>query len=185
MGIMNGSTIRSQLPEIDLIEDTSLRDNVVRVWVTALERSTFDDPRDIPFTLLIEDLDDTLLEHTGRVTRSVAAVARARGDLDLDLVIAGAVLHDVGKVLEYEVGPDGKVGKSEMGKRLRHPVSGAALASELGLPLGVVHIIAAHAGEGNMVTRTPEAIVVHHADMMDFEITKARLGRGASAPTPK
>jgi len=59
------------------------------------------------------------------------------------------------------------------------------LASELGLPLGVVHIIAAHAGEGNMVTRTPEAIVVHHADMMDFEITKARLGRGASAPTPK
>ena len=182
---MNGPDIHKLLPEIDQIGDATLRDKVVHVWETALERSTFTDLGMIPFTLLIEDLDDTLVEHTGRVTRTVASVARTRGDLDMDTVLAGAILHDVGKVLEYEMGPGDKVVKSEMGKRLRHPVSGAALASELGLPLGVVHIIAAHAGEGNMVTRTPEAIVVHHVDMIDFEIAKARLGRGAAAPTPK
>ena len=59
------------------------------------------------------------------------------------------------------------------------------MAQELGLPLGVVHIIAAHAGEGNMVSRTPEAILIHHCDMIDFETTKARLGRGGAVPTPK
>jgi putative nucleotidyltransferase with HDIG domain len=182
---MGTSDIYQLLPEIEQIDDQSLRDLVARVWDVALERSAFDRLEGIPFTLLIEDLDDTLIEHTGRVTRSAMASAMARGDLDLDTVVAGAILHDVGKVLEYEPGPGGKVVKSEMGKRLRHPVSGAALAQELDLPLPIVHIIAAHAGEGNMVSRTPEAILIHHTDMTDFEITKARLGRGASAPTPK
>lgn len=182
---MGGSDISGLIPEIGRIGDSDLRMKVVHVWDVALERSAFDDLSAIPFTLLIEDLDDTLVEHTRRVTRAAIAAAEARGDLDMDTVTAGAVLHDVGKVLEYEPRPDGSVGKSEMGQRLRHPVSGAALAQELGLPLAVVHIIAAHAGEGNMVSRTPEAILIHHCDMTDFEITKARLGRGGAAPTPR
>jgi len=182
---MSRSDTVGLLPEIEQIGDHGMREMVAGVWDVALERSAFNDLDSIPFTLLIEDLDDTLIEHTRRVTRTAIAAARARGDLDMDTVIAGAILHDVGKVLEYEPGPDGSVGKSEMGKRLRHPVSGAALAQELGLPLPIVHIIAAHAGEGNMVSRTPEAILIHHCDMTDFEITKARLGRGGAAPTPR
>jgi putative nucleotidyltransferase with HDIG domain len=182
---MGASDIYELIPEIEQIGDHNLRELVARVWDVALDRSAFDSLNDIPFTLLIEDLDDTLIEHTVRVTRSAMASAMARGDLDMDIVTAGAILHDVGKVLEYEPGPDGKVIKSEMGHRLRHPVSGAALAQELGLPLAIVHIIAAHAGEGNMVSRSPEAIQIHHSDMTDFEITKVRLGRGGAAPTPK
>ncbi len=182
---MGGPDIHGLIPEIGQIGDHELREAVARVWDVALERSSFDDLSAIPFTLLIEDLDDTLIEHTRRVTAAAIAAGGTRGDLDMDVVAAGAILHDVGKVLEYEVAPDGSVGKSEMGRRLRHPVSGAALAQELGLPLAVVHIIAAHAGEGNMVSRTPEAILIHHCDMTDFEITKARLGRGGAAPTPK
>ncbi len=182
---MGDGEIERLIPELASIEDLGLRDMVASVWRVALDRSAFDSLEGIPFTLLIEDLDDTLLDHTGRVTRAAMASARSRGDLDMDTVVAGAILHDVGKVLEYEVAPDGRVVTSEMGKRLRHPVSGAALAQELGLPLPIVHIIAAHAGEGNMVSRTPEAILIHHCDMTDFEITKARLGRGKSAPTPK
>ena len=185
VGQMGEQDLLQLIPEIEQIGDHGLREKVVLVWEVALERSAFDDLGSIPFTLLIEDLDDTLLEHTGRVTRSAMASALARGDLDMDIVLAGAILHDVGKVLEYEPGPGGTVVKSEMGKRLRHPVSGAALAQELGLPLDIVHIIAAHAGEGNMVTRTPEAILIHHSDMTDFEITKARLGRGGAVPQPK
>ena len=185
VGSVTSSDIQELFPEIERIGDHGLREKVVLVWEVALERSAFDRLDRIPFTLLIEDLEDTLIEHTGRVTRAAMAAAQARGDLDMDTVVAGAILHDVGKVLEYEPGPGGAVGKSEMGKRLRHPVSGAALAQELGLPLAIVHIIAAHAGEGNMVSRTPEAILIHHSDMTDFEITKARLGRGGAAPTPK
>jgi putative nucleotidyltransferase with HDIG domain len=88
--------------------------------------------------------------------------------IDLDTVIAGAILADVGKLLEYELGPDGKSRQSERGEALRHPFTGVALALECGVPDAVCHIIAAHAGEGELVKRTTEAFIVHHADFMAF-----------------
>jgi hypothetical protein len=45
-------------------------------------------------------------------------------------VIAGAILADVGKLLEYEIGPDGKSRQSERGEALRHRFTGVALAME-------------------------------------------------------
>jgi putative nucleotidyltransferase with HDIG domain len=88
--------------------------------------------------------------------------------VDLDAVIAGAILADVGKLLEYELGPDGKSRQSERGEALRHPFTGVALALECGVPDTVCHIIAAHAAEGDLVKRTTEAFIVHHADFMAF-----------------
>ena len=51
----------------------------------------------------------------------------------------------------------------------------AALAEECGMPPEVCHSIAPHAGEGDMVKRTTEAYVVHHADFMTFLPFKSRL----------
>ena len=78
------------------------------------------------------------------------------------------ILADVGKLLEYEIGPDGKSRQSERGEALRHPFTGVALAMECGVPDAVCHIIAAHAAEGDLVKRTTEAFIVHHADFMAF-----------------
>jgi putative nucleotidyltransferase with HDIG domain len=87
--------------------------------------------------------------------------------IDMDVVIAGAILADVGKLLEYEkVG--GEVRQSARGKALRHPFTGVALAMAAGVPDAVCHIIAAHAGEGDLVKRSTEAIIVHHADFMAY-----------------
>jgi putative nucleotidyltransferase with HDIG domain len=88
--------------------------------------------------------------------------------IDVDTVIAGAILADVGKLLEYER-VDGRARQSLRGELLRHPFTGVALAMECGVPDAVCHVIAAHAGEGNMVKRTTEAFIVHHADFMSFE----------------
>ena len=88
--------------------------------------------------------------------------------INLDTVIAGAILADVGKLLEYELGRDGKSRQSERGEALRHPFTGVALALECGVPDAVCHIIAAHAAEGDLVKRTTEANIVHHADFMAF-----------------
>ena len=51
---------------------------------------------------------------------------------------------------------------------LRHPFTGVALAMECGVPDAVCHIIAAHAAEGDLVKRTTEAYIVHHADFMAY-----------------
>ena len=87
--------------------------------------------------------------------------------IDLDTVIAGAILADVGKLLEYEI-KAGKAVQSQRGEMVRHPFTGVALAMECGVPDAVCHIIAAHAAEGDLVKRTTEAYIVHHADFMAF-----------------
>ena len=76
--------------------------------------------------------------------------------IDMDTVIAGAILADVGKLLEYEKVEGGKTRQSKRGEFLRHPFTGVALAMECGVPDAVCHIIAAHAGEGDLVNARPK-----------------------------
>ena len=93
----------------------------------------------------------------------------------MDVLISGAILADVGKLLEYVLDDNGKAVQGNYGKYLRHPFSGVSLAEEAGIPAEVCHIIAAHAGEGNLVKRTTEAYLVHHVDFMTFLPFKDRL----------
>ena len=163
-------------PELEWIANRGLRKKVAATWVRAFELSplTPDDLHHIPFTLLVPDCPATFMEHKRCVVhiarRSAEAMAEFLGKalkIDLDTVIAGAILADVGKLLEYEV-VDGKARQSQRGECLRHPFTGVALAMECGVPEAVCHIIAAHAAEGDLVKRTTEAIIVHHADFMSY-----------------
>ncbi len=164
-------------PELTWIENAELREQVARTWQLALERSplTPQDLGEIPFTLLVPGCTTSFMAHKRCVVHIARHAAedmqRHLGDalpLDLDTVIAGAILADVGKLLEYEkVG--GKSRQSPRGALLRHPFTGVALAMEAGVPDAVCHIIAAHADEGNLVKRSTEAFIVHHADFMSFQ----------------
>lgn len=163
-------------PELEWIADGALRESVTETWIRAFERSPLD-PEDlerIPFTLLVPDCPATFMEHKRCVVhiarRGAEAMTEFMGtslEIDMDTVVAGAILADVGKLLEYEKA-DGEVRQSARGRALRHPFTGVALALECGVPDAVCHIIAAHAGEGDMVTRSTEAIIVHHADFMAY-----------------
>ncbi len=167
---------RKLWPELEWIKDEELRDKTARTWALALERSplTADDLDEIPFTLLIKDCPVTFMEHKRAVVHVAYESAKKmihffkeNLPIDLDVVVSGAILADVGKLLEYEK-KDGKAVQSRYGKFVRHPFSGVGLAMECGLPETVCHIIAAHAGEGDMVKRSAEAYIVHHADFMTF-----------------
>ena len=165
-------------PEIEWIGDPELRTKTAKVWESALEKSvlTPDDLNRIPFTLLCgPDLKVTFMDHK----RSVVHIARDSGNkmnefygaelpVDMDVLISGAILADVGKLLEYVLDENGKAIQGSYGKYLRHPFSGVSLAESCGIPPEVCHIIAAHAGEGDMVKRSTEAFIVHHADFMTF-----------------
>ena len=160
-------------PEIHWIEDEDLRKKVVEVWYKAADNGKWETLDDVPFTLLFEN-SGLLVDHTRRITKLARNVFDARDEnLNFDYLIAGALLHDVGKLMEYELLEDGSVVKSEFGKKTRHPVSGSKLAEECGLPGEVVHIIYAHSKEGDSIERSPESIIVHHCDFIDFEIKKS------------
>lgn len=172
-------------PELAWIEDSDLREKATKTWELALKRSvlTPEDLQRIPFTLLAgPDLKVSFMAHK----RAVVHVAKESalkmidffGDelpIGLDVVIAGAILADVGKLLEYELDEDGNSIQGDYGKYLRHPFSGVSLAEECGVPAQVCHIIAAHAAEGNLIKRSTEAYIVHHADFMTFLPFKSRL----------
>ncbi len=164
-------------PELEWIADLDLRQRVARTWQRALELSplTPDDLNRIPFTLLVPNCPATFMEHKRCVVhiarRSAEAMREQMGRalaIDMDVVIAGAILADVGKLLEYE-NVDGKTRQSKRGELLRHPFTGVALAMECGVPDAVCHVIAAHAAEGDLVRRSTEATIVHHADFMAYE----------------
>ncbi len=168
--------IRRILPEIDWIEDTSLRNKVIATWADGLRRGewTPDDITRMPFTLA-KVVDISFAQHVRSVTRICLAAAETFAEiyqgklsLDRDVLLAGALLHDVGKLLEMEE-VDGTFRKSAAGKLVRHPFSGVALADEHGIPPAVQHIIGTHSKEGDPYPRTPEAVVVHLADFMNFD----------------
>lgn len=183
---MNMRKIVEELwPELDWIQDKELREKTMKVWELALERSVLsaEDLQWIPFTLLCgPDLKVSFMDHK----QCVVHIAKESGEkmnfffrdelpVNMDVVISGAILCDVGKLLEYELDEDGNAVQGTYGKYIRHPFSGVSLAEECGIPPEVCHIIATHAGEGNMVKRTTEAYIVHHADFMTFLPFKERL----------
>ena len=169
--------VRQLWPELEWIKDGDLREKTARTWERAFALSPLvpEDLDRIPFTLLVPKCPTTFMEHKRCVVhiarRSAEAMTEHMGralKIDLDVVVAGAILADVGKLLEYEV-VDGKARQSQRGEYLRHPFTGAALAMECGVPDSVCHIIAAHAAEGNLLRRSTEALIVHHADFMAYE----------------
>lgn len=170
-------------PELEWIEDSRLREQTAKTWELALSRSQLspEDLNRIPFTLLVPDVAVSFMDHK----RCVVHLARDCGrqirehlgkslPVNMDVLIAGAILADVGKLLEYEK-KDGKVVQGAYGKYLRHPFSGVSLAESCQVRPEVCHIIAAHAGEGDLVRRSVEATIVHHADFMTFLPFKNRL----------
>ena len=168
--------VRELWPELDWIQDPDLREKTLDTWVLGFQRSPLEpaDLHEIPFTLLVPDCPTSFMEHKRCVVHIARSAAEAMQEflgaalsIDMDTVIAGAILIDVGKLLEYEK-VDGKAVQSERGKLLRHPFTGVSLAMEAGIPDEISHIIAAHSKEGDLVQRSVEATILHHADFMSF-----------------
>jgi hypothetical protein len=172
--------IRELFPELGEIHDKELRDKVLDVWVEAVQTGGWQ-PQDlmqIPFTLLADNVQVMYLEHVRTVCRMCIAMEdvlkEAYGDrarIDHDTLVAGALLADVGKMLEYER-RDGQIVKGRKGEYLRHPFSGVGLCYKHGIPDAVMHMVATHSKEGDHVKRFPESIIFHHADFTDFELVK-------------
>ncbi|GMV35704.1 MAG: hypothetical protein AMXMBFR61_02120 [Fimbriimonadales bacterium] len=168
---------RSQLQRI---ENEELRRKVVDTWLLACKRgnwNSIEDVRNMPFTLLVDAEGINFIQHTIAVTEGAVALAEAQRraydkmpyHVDMDRLIAGGLVHDVGKLLEIE--PDGQGGyrMSHTGRCARHPISGAWLAAVVGLPEEIINIIVCHSKEGDGRPQVVETIFIHQADFAAFD----------------
>ena len=164
-------------PEIDWIQDEELKGKTAKAWEYAIEKSVLsaNDLEEIPFSLLIKDCNVSFMNHKRTCVQLAVDIANRMKDnfgdeieIDMDILISGAILIDIGKLIEYEI-KDGKLGTSNFGTIVRHPFSGVAIADRFDLPAEVQHIIGTHSKEGDLGKRTVESIIVHHADFVSFE----------------
>ena len=113
--------VRTSLPEVDLIEETSLREQVIELHAVALSETTFARIEDIPASGVPESplmSCGTQADHY----RGVALIAIGMLDgmrkaipalsVDHDILIAGALVHDVGKAYEFANWNRWKAGRS-------------------------------------------------------------------------
>src|SRR5437762_5073249 len=179
--------IAELFPSLLQIGDKSLRERVAAVWNEAITTGcggkgwAFDELRAVKFTLLAGDIDMTFVEHLNSCARQCIAIADVleksfRCDIPIqrDYLIAGALLADVGKPLEFDKDKSGKVIQGTFGQQVRHPFTGVALAYKHGIPGEVMHIIATHSHEGDKMERSIESIIFHHADFVDFDRSEER-----------
>ena len=177
--------VREKLSEVEKISDSELRDKVVEAWATGLSRSSFRAISEIrpsgnPNTPALKV--GTQADHIRGVTRLAIAIADEMTamfpDLKInrDLLIAGALCHDVGKPWEFDPENQARWKKAPRAAgwpSIRHPAYGVHLCLSVGLPEEVAHMAAAHSGEGELVVRSLENTVVHHADYAFWKTLEA------------
>ncbi|MGM0368615.1 MAG: 3'-5' exoribonuclease YhaM family protein [Actinomycetota bacterium] len=127
-----------------------------------------------------------LLEHTLSVTRVCSLIAENYNNINKDLLVGGAILHDIGKIKEYDVGVIITV--SDQGKLLGHISMGYSWVMDKirslerfpkDLAERLLHIILSHHGYkefGSPVQpKILEAFVVHHVDYLDADVAGYNL----------
>lgn len=123
-----------------------------------------------------------LLEHTASVVKLCKAIAaHYTGAVDVDLLLASAVLHDVGKI--FELTWDRGFDYSDEGRLLGHITQGAMFVGEqIGqipdfppqLRMELLHNILSHHGQYEWGSprrpKTVEALILHAAENLDGKI---------------
>ena len=173
---------------LDQITDQALRAKTVNAWLEGCRRGgweSVDQLKKMPFTLLTDTHGVNFIEHTIAVTKGAIGLAKAQMDayanppikINMDRLIIGGLLHDVGKLLEIE--PDGQGGyrKSHAGKCMRHPISGAVLAKEVGLSDEIANTTSSRISAGSRLGRPSMVNRVSTVTTLENSDTKSKLSR--------
>jgi 3'-5' exoribonuclease len=104
-----------------------------------------------------------LLEHTVGVATLCRETAQLHPRLRPDLLIAAALVHDIGRT--QELGPPPLFAPTEDGKLLGHVHLGLRALEALGAPAELLHAVSCH--HDARAARTAEASVLYHANLLD------------------
>jgi putative nucleotidyltransferase with HDIG domain len=164
--------VEGLFPELQEIADLDVRRKVINCWLIALEDSQWNRIEDMPWVPGGAEFI-TNVQHTRGVAKIGLAMVKTMMSssdvipdacVNLDTVIAGCLLHDVGKLIEY-TGPSNTTGElTPLGEQMLHNILGAHLAMKAGLGAEIVHCILSHREPDN-VEKSLEAKIVRSADI--------------------
>lgn len=125
-----------------------------------------------------------LIYHSYRMAKAADALTNIYTGLNKEVVICGAVLHDIGKIMEYNTSDLGEAEMTELGVLFGHPFCGALVVKCMSSGKNynpeevrlLIHILLSHHGKGDygaaVAPAIPEAFAVHHIDNMDAKIAQ-------------
>ena len=124
-----------------------------------------------------------LLEHSVDVARLAKVMAIETGNVDVDLVVTGALLHDIGKLEELSSGMGFEY--TDLGRMIGHVSLGAMLVERTILKQtdfppedtqALLHILLSHHGKvengAPVACVTKESFIVHHADELNSVLSQ-------------
>jgi len=143
-----------------------------------------------------------LVEHVAQMMRCAVAIAGVYPNLNRDLLIAGVLFHDCGKLWENAYPENSFAMPYHLhGEMLGHITLGMELVNKLWrevmerpdaaawtllepasemVRLHLLHLIGAHHGElqfgSPILPKTPEAVALHHVDNIDAKLEMLRRG---------
>jgi HD superfamily phosphodiesterase len=162
------TAVGEAFPELDRIEDDDLRAGVAKAWATAMAETGVEDLGRIPWfppTQREHGIEDEwLVPHVRDVTLCAADLAerlhdRRGADVSLDTVLAGALVHDVSKLYEFDGWDDRPVYDL-----LGHPYYGVHAVAAADLPVELAHVVLSHSSRTTVEPATIEAEIVRRAD---------------------
>jgi hypothetical protein len=157
------------LPEIELIQDDSLRERVAAVWQDIWAESGFDEVADVPIG---PEIPHSHLPHNRAVVAMALSIAdaleRFHGiGVDRDVLVAAGLLQDVSKLVEMTP-HDGGVEPTELGRGFQHAFWATHKAFEYGLPMEVCEIVMNHTPQSPRFPRSLEGKILWYADQLDL-----------------
>lgn len=167
------------LPSILWLKDRRTAGKIAEVWIEMLKMSTW---KSIDQAAFKEGMaGKNLISHVNSVTESALAVSRIVDkyhgiSFDEDRIITIGLLHDVDKIIEYELDEQGQIVVSETGKKIQHGVMSAIVAYNCGFSLDMIHLILTHTPTQNMRPLFREGILFGHIDICDWELVVKFLG---------
>jgi 3'-5' exoribonuclease len=135
-----------------------------------------------------------LMEHVVRMVRLAEAVCRCYPQADRDLLIAGVLLHDLGKIREYQW--DLSIDQTTLGRLQGHILIGDRMIYERGRELGMAeeralrlsHLILSHHGQSEYgavtAPQTLEAVLLHYLDNLEAKATHCLEMLASGGETP-
>ena len=178
-------SVVEDLPEIEQIQTPVLRTKAIEAWAFALAHSSFARISDIPpggnpgMNVLKRGSQADHLRGVAKLALQIAdafVAQRPEVRIDRDVLLTGALCHDVGK--PYEFDPVNLArwedDPSVTGQpTLRHTVFGTYVCLAVGLPEEIAHIACAHSLEGQHIGVSSECMIVRHADHAYWSVAGA------------
>lgn len=176
-------TIRQLFPELAKIKNKLLSDRVVATWVRVWCKAGIGDRiNEIPF--YYQTPQESLIEHVRKVTKFALALAtslpknKSTPVFDPDILLAACLLHDVDKLLMYELTKQTSTWQpSSKSRKFLHGHLGAIFCHEAGLPEILVHIVASHSSRSPVSPEPFEGVILHYADFFAADTILWKAGK--------